>query len=221
MTDPGFDFYFDPISPFSYLATTQIDEIARRHQRIVQWHPVLVGVTITKIMGLKPIPETPLKSDYSWMDAERQAAMLDVPLRRHGLKNINSLAVCRAYIWLRDREPEMARAFVQRASAALWVEGRDITPLEFAVSEASAVGADANGLELALRGSEIKEALAREVDAAIARGVFGVPFFFVDGQALWGCDRLWMLDFKLAHRRWPTRRDWEEMDNSTPRDDIA
>jgi 2-hydroxychromene-2-carboxylate isomerase len=214
MTNRGFDFYFDPISPFSYLATTQIDRIAGKHQRTAHWHPLLVGVTITKVMGLKPIPETPLKSGYSWMDAERQAAMLDVPLRRHGLKNINSLAVCRAYLWLRDREPQMAQQFVRHASAALWVDGRDITPPEFAVSEAAALGADANQLQLALRSLEIKEMLAREVDAAIARGVFGVPFFFVDGEALWGCDRLWMLDFRLAHGRWPTKLDWEKMIDS-------
>ena len=209
MTASGFDFYFDPISPFSYLATTQIDRIAKKYERTAEWHPVLVGVTITKIMGLKPIPETPLKSGYSWMDAERQAAMLGVPLRRHGLGNVNSLAACRAYLWLRERDPEMARELVRRVSAALWVDGKDITSLDYVAKEAASLGANGADLELALRGPEIREVLTEAVDAAIARGVFGVPFFFVDGEALWGCDRLWMLEFKLARGQWPTRRDWE------------
>ncbi|MGK6315726.1 2-hydroxychromene-2-carboxylate isomerase [Neorhizobium sp. DT-125] len=202
------DFYFDPISPFSYLATTQIDRLAGRHGRTVEWHPLLVGITMTKVMGLKPIPDTPLKSTYSWMDAERQAAMLGVPLRRHGLKNINSLAACRAYLWLGDNDPALARELVKRISARLWVDGEDITRPEFVLSEAAAFGADVQGLEQALAAPELKERLMQAVDKAIARGVFGVPFFFVDGEALWGCDRLWMLDFKLATGRWPTSDEW-------------
>lgn len=208
MTGQAVDFYFDPISPFSYLATTQIDRLAARYDRVVEWHPVLVGVTITKVMGLKPIPETPLKSTYFWLDAERQARMFGVPLRRHGLKNINSLAACRAYLWFRKGDRQMAQAFVRRISARLWTEGQDITTADAVVGEAEALGADAHALRQALGEQAIKDELAKAVDAAIARGVFGVPYFFVDGQPLWGCDRLWMLDFRMAHGRWPEGEEW-------------
>lgn len=208
MSGEPVDFYFDPISPFSYLATTQIDRIAERHGRAVEWHPVLIGVTILKVMGLKPIPETPLKSTYSWLDAERLAAMFGVPLRRQGLKNINSVVACRAYLWLRERDPQMARAFVRRLSAGLWVEGRDLTGVDAVLAEAETLGADVTALRQALGEPDIKQKLAEAVEAAIARGVFGVPYFFVDREPLWGCDRLWMLDFKLKHGRWPADDEW-------------
>ena len=46
------EFYFDPISPYGYLATTQIEAIAARHGRVVDWKPVLLGITVMKVMGL-------------------------------------------------------------------------------------------------------------------------------------------------------------------------
>ncbi|WP_105432430.1 2-hydroxychromene-2-carboxylate isomerase [Neorhizobium sp. T6_25] len=208
MTGGPVDFYFDPISPFSYLATTQIDRIAERHGRTVEWHPVLIGVTILKVMGLRPIPETPLKSTYFRLDAERQAAMFGVPFRQHSLKNINSVAACRAYLWLRERDQQMAQALISRISARLWVDGQDITGSDAVLAEAGALGADVTALRQALGEPEIKQSLVKAVDAAITRGVFGVPHFFVDDEPLWGCDRLWMLDFRLAYGRWPAGDEW-------------
>ena len=50
MTGP-IDFYFDFISPYGYLASTQIDKIAAKHDREVIWHPFLLGVTVMNVMG--------------------------------------------------------------------------------------------------------------------------------------------------------------------------
>ena len=55
------EFYFDPISPFAYLGSVQIERLATRLNRRVEWKPVLIEITILKVMGLKPLPETPLK----------------------------------------------------------------------------------------------------------------------------------------------------------------
>ncbi|MGE3248007.1 MAG: 2-hydroxychromene-2-carboxylate isomerase, partial [Beijerinckiaceae bacterium] len=54
-------FYFDIFSPFGYLASTQIEMIAARHGRTVDWRPVLVGITVLKVMGMKPLAAYPLK----------------------------------------------------------------------------------------------------------------------------------------------------------------
>jgi len=67
------EFYFDPISPFAYLGSVQIERVAARLGREVDWKPVLIGVTVLKVMGLKPVPETPLKGPYMQQDAVRLA----------------------------------------------------------------------------------------------------------------------------------------------------
>ena len=66
---PAIEFYFDPISPFAYLGSIEIERVAARLGREVVWKPVLIGITILKVMGLKPLPETPLKGPYLRHDA--------------------------------------------------------------------------------------------------------------------------------------------------------
>jgi 2-hydroxychromene-2-carboxylate isomerase len=201
---PPVEFFFDPVSPYSYLATTRIDALAARHGRTVVWRPTLVGVTVVKVMGLKPVPQTPLKSVYSAHDLKRLAAMFDVPLKQHGHAALNSLAACRAFLWLDDRDPAAARMLARHLSARLWADGIDITPPETVVREAASLGIDTAGLPEALGSEALKAKLSQAVEQAIARNVFGVPFFVVDGEPLWGADRMWMLDHWLANGAWPS-----------------
>ena len=92
------EFWFDFISPYGYFASTRIEALALRYGRAVAWRPLLLGVTVLKVMGLKPLPETPLKQDYIAADLPRLARLLAVPFRRHGLKGVNSLAAARAFL---------------------------------------------------------------------------------------------------------------------------
>jgi 2-hydroxychromene-2-carboxylate isomerase len=57
-------FYFDFISPFGYFASLRIEALAARHGRLVEWHAMLLGVSVMKVMGLKPLLDTPVKGDY-------------------------------------------------------------------------------------------------------------------------------------------------------------
>jgi 2-hydroxychromene-2-carboxylate isomerase len=196
------DFYFDFISPYAYIGSTQIDALAARHGRTATWRPVLIGVTIMKVMGMKPLTETPLKSDYLRHDGARMAKIYGVPFNYHGLKGINSVAACRAFLWLKERDAELAQRFARRIFARLWVDGRDITPAEEVVKEAAALGADGEALAEAIATPEVKQALNVAVDHAIANGVFGVPYFIADGEPIWGTDRLWMLEHWLKHGSW-------------------
>lgn len=51
------EFWFDFISPYAYPGSTQIESVAARHGRAVDWHPVLIGVTVMQVMGMKPLLE--------------------------------------------------------------------------------------------------------------------------------------------------------------------
>jgi 2-hydroxychromene-2-carboxylate isomerase len=195
-------FYFDPISPFGYLGSVQIERVAARFQRQVEWKPVLIGVTILQVMGLKPVPETPLKGDYMRHDALRLAEFFDVPFRYHGLKGINSVAALRAFVALNERDPAIAKAFAQRIFDRLWVRGLDITSPDDVAEEAAELGLGAEGLRRDMASDDAKNGLRRQVDAAIAAGVFGVPYFVVDGEAIWGVDRMWMIEHWIRHHSW-------------------
>jgi 2-hydroxychromene-2-carboxylate isomerase len=76
------DFYFDFISPYGYFASLQIEQLAAKHGRSLRWHSMLLGVSVLKVMGLKPLLETPLKGDYVRRDMPRQARRLGLALAR-------------------------------------------------------------------------------------------------------------------------------------------
>ena len=197
------EFYFDPISPFAYLGSVEIESVAQRLGREVRWKPVLIGITILKVMGLKPLPETPLKGPYLKHDAVRLAEYYGIPFRYHGLSRINSLAALRAFVVLNERDPRAAKMLAQKLFERLWVRGQDITAATDVAEEANALGLDAAALTRELDGEAAKELLKRQVDAAIEAGVFGVPYFVVDGEPIWGVDRMWMVEHWATRHRWP------------------
>lgn len=196
------DFYFDLISPFGYLGSIMIERLAAKHGRRVAWKPLLLGVTVMNVMGLKPLPKTPLKGPYLRHDATRLAEFFDIPFRYHGHDNINSLAGLRAFVHIAERDAETATELMRRLFAALWTKGRDITPVDVVCNEAVKLGLDADDIREAVQRAEVKQRLHRAVDDAISRGVFGTPFFIVDGEPVWGVDRFWMMEHWLTHHRW-------------------
>lgn len=200
MSDPII-FYFDPLSPFAYIGSVEVERVGQRHGRAVDWRPVLLGVTVLKVMGMRPLLDYPLKGPYLRRDVERLATYFDVPLRQHNIKNINSLAACRAYLWARAHAPNRAKSLAQALFARLWQKGLDITPVDAVVEEAAALGLDTSALRAALAGPELKAALQTSVESAMEQGVFGVPSFQVGGELFWGNDHIWMLEHWLTHHR--------------------
>ena len=196
------EFYFDPISPFAYLGSIQIERLAARLDRSVEWKPVLIGVTILKVMGLKPLPETPLKGPYLKHDAVRLAEYFGVPFRYHGLVGINSLSALRAFVVLKERDAGLAKSLAQKLFSRLWVRGLNITGADDIAEEAKGLGIDVSALLRDIKTNHVKDALKEQVDAAIQAGVFGVPYFVVDGEPIWGVDRMWMVE------HWATRHAW-------------
>lgn len=205
--DPGrmaapIEFWSDALSPYGYIAATQIEALAARHGRRVIWRPLLLGVTVVKVMGLRPLPETPLKGDYVKRDVPRLAALHGVPIATPSLEGVNSLAAGRALLWVRQNHPDRAGAFGLAMHRRLWACGEDITPPEAALEEAAALGLPRAPLAEWLAGEAAKAALRAEVEEAVSRGIFGAPTFVVEGEPIWGADRLWMLEHLLRHGRW-------------------
>jgi 2-hydroxychromene-2-carboxylate isomerase len=202
MTKPSIDFYFDIFSPFAYIASTQIDALGARYGRSVNWRPVLVGVTVLKVMGMKPLREYPLKGAYLARDALRLAKIWGVPFKPHALNGHNSLNAMRGFAWLKETDPENAKRFAQAMFRRLWVDGQDITQAETCAQEARALGLDADALIRAIATREVKALLQAQVEHAIAQGVFGVPFVIADGEPFFGNDHFWMLERWLRDGEW-------------------
>lgn len=194
------EFYFDFISPFGYLAAAKIDELAARYGRETRWQAMMLGITVMKVMGLKPLLDTPLKGDYVRRDVPRLARIFDVPLKM--IDDVpNPLAPARAFYWLDDRDPALAKQLAKRLYPRLFARGQDISAPESVAEEAEALGIPREETLAALKSEPVKQRLHQAVEASIAKGVFGSPFFIIDGEPIWGCDRLWMVEKMLQDGR--------------------
>jgi 2-hydroxychromene-2-carboxylate isomerase len=183
------EFYFDFSSPYSYLASEQIEALAARFGRSVDYKPILLGAAF-KISGMKPLPEIPLKGEYCVRDFERSARFAGIPFVVPEPFPIATVGAARAYLWLADAEPERARAFVHAAFRAYFAQGRNIADTTVLGEVVRQVGADPAQALAAIQQLHIKDRLKALVDAAVARGIFGAPFIVVDGEPFWGNDRL-------------------------------
>ncbi len=191
------EFYFDFSSPYSYLASERIEAVAARHGRRVDFRPMLLGAAF-RISGQRPLPEIPMKGDYSRRDFERSARFAGVPFVMPEPFPIATVSAARAVLWLGDADPEVARAFVHAAFRAYFAQGRDISDAAVLSDVLRQVGADPERALAAIQQPGTKERLKEQVDAALARGVFGAPFIFVDGEPFGGNDRLAQIERWLA-----------------------
>ena len=195
------DFYFDFSSPYGYLASTQIDALAARHGREVTWRPFMLGAAF-KTTGQSPLTQQPMRGPYHLRDFSRSARLLNVPFSLPEPFPFPALAASRAFYWLVDREPAQAKALARAVYHAAYGEGRDVRSVDSVAAIGQRLGIDPAPLREAIEQPAIKERLKAETDAAIARGVFGSPFLFVDGEPFWGHDRFPQVERWLATGGW-------------------
>lgn len=187
------DFWFDFSSPYSYIASELINELAAGHGRKVRWRPVMITAAF-KASGLPMLTSVPLKGDYSKRDFDRSARFHGIPYVFSQYFPANTLSAARAYYWLHARDCALARQFAHAVFRALWREDRNIAELAVVGDIGEALGIARGELEAAITQQEIKDRLRAETDDAIAQGMFGVPYFNVDGEYFWGADRLPHID---------------------------
>lgn len=195
------DFWFDFSSPYSFIAATQIDEIADDHGRTVRWRPFLLG-PVMKQSGNTPLLDQPLKGDYLRQDVPRFARLYGLDFTLPAKFPIAALAPSRGFYWLAETDAEKAKNFAMACLDAYYTDGDDITDPAVCAELADSVGADGQGLAEAIQTDAVKDKVKAAVAEAIEAGVCGAPFFIVDGQKFWGADRLWMLEEWLETGGW-------------------
>jgi 2-hydroxychromene-2-carboxylate isomerase len=182
------EYWFDFSCPYAYLASTQIEAIARRTGAELSPRPLLLGGVFKALEVPQNLAGTlgPEKAKHNMNDMHRFARLFGVPLSMpsgHPRRTVDALRAL-----LAAGEPFMPLA--HRFFRAYWVEGIDLSSKEGVRSVLSNAGLDAARIMARAESEEIKSDLRTRTDQAIARGVFGVPAIFVNGELYWGQDRL-------------------------------
>lgn len=200
--NPGpIEFWFEYSSPYAYFAALEIGEVAKRHSRSVVWRPFLLGA-VFKVTRMEPLPGQPMRGAYAIHDWQRLARLRRVPFSLPAVFPIVSLAPARMTYAVDAMGPDMAGSLARHLLAAMYERGADIAEVSVSARLGAELGHDEQMLADAASDQRWKDALRARNEEAIERGIFGSPFFVVEGEAFWGSDRVAMVDRWLASGGW-------------------
>lgn len=188
------EFYFDYGSPYSYLADTQVEAIARRTGATLARKPMLLGGVFKSTGNASPMT-IELKSRWSVFDLPMWARHYGVPFRPNPFFPVNTLTLMRG-----ATAAEIDGVFDRYHPAifkAMWVDGRNLNDMKEVGAVLSAAGLDAQKVGNRIQDQDVKDRLKAVTDEAVARGVFGAPTSFVDGMMFFGNDRLPFVELAL------------------------
>ncbi len=195
------EYFFDFSSPYGYLASHRIDDIAAKHGREVVWRPFLLG-KVFEFNGQRPLTSQPLKGEYAIHDFARIARLYDIPWTMPEKFPIATQAAGRVFYWLNESDPGQAKTFAKLAYNTYFADGITIQAKDVVAGIAGKAGADEAAALAVIDEDRVKLLLLDASDEAIERNVCGSPFFFVDGEPFWGADRIEMIDQWLSTGGW-------------------
>lgn len=195
------EFYYDLVSPYSYLAQGEVVRICQEHGAELLLKPMLLGA-VHNAVGLQAPIETKPKARYQSKDIRRWAEHYGLPMDFPNPFPFRTLKTMRAAMFLKERGE--LEAFTREAFVLYWEEGGAPKGLEEADEDgpvsgvARRIGADADEVLAGASTPEAKEALKAVTGEAVGRGVFGAPAFFVGKEMFWGNDRLHFVEEALG-----------------------
>jgi len=181
------EYFFDYVSPFAYLADTQLPALLERTGAELVYRPFYLGGVMQAAKNSPPI-NVPNKGRYMFTEIQRWASRYGVPANPNPHFPVNTLSAMRAAVAALD-EPRFAdlhRALFR----GVWVDGQNLA--DEAVLRAAIDAAGLAGAALLARAKDaaVKDTLRRNGEEAVERGAFGAPTFFVGDEMFWGNDRL-------------------------------
>ena len=190
------EFLFDFGSPNAYLVHRALPDFSARTGAQITYLPVLLG-GIFKATGNQPpmvtLANVPAKLQYERQEMQRFIAL-------HGLDKfqfhphfpVNTLLLMRGAV-AADQAGILAE-YVEVAMVAMWENGLRMDNPDVFSKTLTVAGLDGSGLLEKTQSADVKNALIANTDAAVARGVFGIPTFFVGDEMFFGKERLLQIE---------------------------
>jgi 2-hydroxychromene-2-carboxylate isomerase len=188
------EFYYDYGSPYSYLADTQVEAIARRAGAALVRKPMLLGGVFKATGNASPMT-VELKSKWSAFDMPMWARHYGVPFQHNPFFPVNTLALMRGAA--AAQIDGLFERYHPAVYKAMWVDGRNLNDIAEVAAVLTAAGLDARKFGSRIQDQDVKDRLKATTDEAVARGVFGAPTSFVGDMMFFGNDRLPFVEMAL------------------------
>jgi 2-hydroxychromene-2-carboxylate isomerase len=191
------DAFLSMPSAYVYLAGTRLEAVAARHGAEIRYRPLDLGALFARTGGLPHRDRHPNRQAYRLQEMRRQARKAGLPLNLHpAYFPVNGAPAAYALITAQAAGGGDLGRLIHAIGRALWAEDRDIAD-EAVIRDGLAEA----GFDPALAGRGMltaAETYAANLEEAVARGAFGVPFYIVGDERFWGQDRIADLDLHLS-----------------------
>ena len=188
------EFYFDYGSPYSYLADTQVEAIAKRTGAALVRKPMLLGGVFKATGNASPMTVA-LKSKWSAFDMPMWARHYGVPFNRNPHFPVNTLALMRGAA--AAQIDGLFERYHPAMYKAMWIDGRNLNDIKEVAAVLTEAGFDAQKFGQRIQDQDVKDQLKATTDDAVGRGVFGAPTMFVENMMFFGNDRLPFVEMAL------------------------
>jgi carboxymethylenebutenolidase len=192
------DYYLSLISPYAYLGSRRLEEIAQRHRAEIRVKPVDYGTIFPKTGGLPLAKRAPERQAYRLVELQRWSKARDLPLNQHpAFFPAPELAAACAVVAAGETGGD-ALQLAHAILRAVWAEERNIA--DTGTLEALCDETGHHGLNVMARACDPETRVTYQAltEEALAAGVFGAPTYIYRGEMFWGQDRLDFLDRALA-----------------------
>ena len=200
MNKPVIEFIFDFGSPNAYLVQKILPDIAARHGAEIKLIPCLLGGIFKGTGNQAPFNAfAGIKGKLAYDRLEMQRFVT-----RHGLTAfrmnphfpMNTLALMRAMVAAQHLGVESA--YVESVLGGMWEDGEKMDDPDVFLARLNRSGLDGQRLLELSAAPEIKAELVANTEAAVARGVFGIPTFFVGEEMFFGKERIGQIEALLS-----------------------
>ena len=179
------EYWFDFVSPYAYLTTQVIEQLAQKYGYEVDWKPMLLGVVFKNTNSTPLTMRPPVMANYFKHDMERSARFAGLPFVLPEPFPINTQNTARVCLWMKEKAPARVGEFVRQVTRTYFSQAAALNDSAWLAEQVSAMGLDG-------------EAARAACEEAVSKGIFGAPWLIVDGEAFWGNDRLPQLEKWLA-----------------------
>jgi 2-hydroxychromene-2-carboxylate isomerase len=190
------DYYFATLSPYCYLAGTRLEEVAARHGAEIHYKPFDIIQAFGRTGGTPPKDRHPSRIEYRAQELPRQAKKLGLPFNlKPAHWPANGAPAAYAFIAAQNAGGGDLGKLAHSITCACWAEEKDIADEDVIRACLTEAGFDPDLADSGLL--EGAETYTRNLEDAVEAGVFGAPFYIMDGERFWGQDRIEDLDLYL------------------------
>ena len=182
-----FDFYFDFISPYSYLAHKQIKKIENKESIKIRYNPILLG-GLHNLHGIKAPAFIPAKAKHMIRDCKLIAEKNEIKFKFNSYFPIRSLNLMRGV--LVAEEDNIKNYYIENIFNSIWQDGLNMNDDIVIQKVLKNLNVNPKTFTLRTLSSLIKDSLRKKTNDAYMKGIFGAPTFVANNKIFWGQDRI-------------------------------